>query len=512
MQDASINKCLYGEGLCAQNTDAQSWGIVSTKDFVSQEIVRYVTTKLEEIKGYQASHRTRILKELGVELVRFSLAAGVIYLGVFSQSDEEKGGSPDSQQMKMAFLIGPMLSNALSNSIFNICRKTALLLCPSLATPAMKKAADYRTQFEEKKLSYSPAMQAFLDQTITRYSFILEQFGFDVKELSNAIEEALRLPVRPKCLEKKNPKINAILQNYSSEVKQQVARLVAEIITHSSVEKPSKRITPALLKGPPGTGKTHLVRQLAKALELPFCEFKISEYRSINGNNMWSNDPERGVVLDALLKASLDQPQNPASNIILFLDEPDKVLEKGKNEIFTHPTGNAVNTFLHTLLESGTVDFPLQRFFNADHSIRHMIVFLGVNRGFTEVLGQEGGQALETRVRTISFDKGFDREKKRALVADFIQEKYRELKIDESSIPIDKGVIEKILNKDEEAKIKGVRILFDVVNEYIHSIINKDDVAFYADAEMAPFDVNGAYAEHLPKKKEKEEERPGYIN
>lgn len=456
-------------------------------------------------RAYNNPHKRTLLKELGIEIIRIS-GLGLLASSFFVQKTDEGSSSGGASQMATAIMIAPLFSNVISKSLSNIGRKMSLLFAPVLVAPGIKKSAEYRSQFEETKELYTKSMQEFVEQILHRYTFILEHFNFDNKEMANAIEEVLRLPLRPKLLEKKKPKIIEILENYPDAVRDQMAQFIAEINSHSRILDPIKRITPVMLVGPPGTGKTFIVKQMSQALGLPICEVKIADYRSITGNSMWSNDPERGVILDALLQSSLQNHEEKPSNVILFIDEPDKVLEKDQMGRFTHPSGNAVNTFLHSILETGSKEFPIERYDNATHSIKHIIVVLGSNRSFSEVLGKEAALALESRIRTVDFSEGFDTKKKRAIVSNFILDFKAEYGAD-LEIENDE-IIEKIIKRDDELKLKGVLILLEVVNQYLQSLNNADEILYYKGSDLQPFDIEKAYAKYIS---QKEEKCPSYI-
>lgn len=442
-----------------------------------------------------SSHTRKLLEELVVEVAR---ASGVSLLFLASylvlRTPDKDDAQAGNKNMATAVMIAPMFSSVITDSLCSIGRKTALLVFPFLVTPGIKRAAEYRKQFEMNKKFYSPSMQGFLDGHITRYTYHLEYHNLDLKEMATAIEEVLRFPIAPKRLERRNPKVREILQEYSPSVKAQLARVVSEICSHSHLEAPIKRITPIMLVGPPGTGKTFFVKQLAAALDLPLCEIKIAGYKSVYGKLFWSSDPEMGVVVDALLKSNLEVPENPPANVILFIDELDKALIIKEKQ-------SELNTFLHTILETGTTEFPLARYCNAVHSIRHIIVILGANRSFSDVLGDADAEALESRIRTIDFSEGFDLDRKTTIVSKCIEDANREHGSD-LILPEDE-TIRRILKKDEELKLKGVRILLEVVGQYIQSIVDREEIAYFLNREPTSFDVgfdvNMAYAKYLPK-------------
>ena len=470
------------------------------RDVIASQVEAAVQHRLDlKRRFFPGAHKTMLLKELFTELTR-TVGLGIIAGSLVFRSQEGEDAQSSQTQMATAFMIAPICASVFSDSVFNIGRKASLLFFPFLVTPGNKRSAEYRRKFEEKKALYSPSMQEFLEQSITQYTYYLEYHNYPAKEMAIAIEEVLRLPLHPNPLKRQNPKVRETLKNFPTAVKREMAQVVSEICSHSYQKSPAKRITPVMLVGPPGTGKTFLVRQLAEALDLPLCEIKIAEYKAIAGNDMWSNAPEKGVVIDALLKSSLEHPEKPPANAILFIDELDKVLHKGKDGSFTHPSGNEVNTFLHSLLETGTTEYPIRRYGGASHPIGHIIVMLAVNHSFSDVLGDDAAEALESRIRTVDFREGFDITKKKAIVTQFIEDANRRIGRD-LILPEDE-TIEKILQKDEEVKLKGVRILREVVLQYVQSIDNKDDIDFYLDGEEPlPFDVDKAYAKYLPKKK-----------
>ncbi len=476
-------------------------------DNLTLEKVRYAVETIRN--SFDNPYKRSLLKELSIEIIR-TAGLGVLASSIALQKADPSDPQAADKNMATAIMIAPLLANIIGNSLSNIGRKACLLVSPFMVNPSIRKAAEYREKFDAQKHLYTPSMQEFMDQMLTRYAYYLEYHNYDVKEISTALEEVLFLPHYPKQLERRNPKVVNVLQHYSPSVKEQMARILSEICSHSYIQAPSKRIIPVILVGPPGTGKTFLVRQIAAALELPLCEIKISEYRSITGKNMWSNDPEMGVVLDALLESKLKDPAKLPANIILFIDEIDKVLKRGEHGSFSHPSGNAVHTFLHGILEAGMLEFPIERYCNATHSIRHVIVMLGANRSFSDVLGEEDSVALESRVRTVDFSEGFDIERKKAIIAKFIEDANHEY---ESDLQLqDDPVIAKILEKDEELKLKGVRILLDVVGQYVQSLLNKEEISYFLGEEPKPFDVDAAYSKYLPpKKKASEREECSYI-
>ncbi len=101
-------------------------------------------------------------------------------------------------------------------------------------------------------------------------------------------------------------------------------------------------VPPVLLVGPPGVGKTHLARSIARALGMP-----VAEHSLASGDDMAAltgqSESWRGARMGLVSKLLLEHPTAIANPVIL-LDEIDKVLRLQRGE---EPLDA-----LHTLLET----------------------------------------------------------------------------------------------------------------------------------------------------------------
>ena len=107
--------------------------------------------------------------------------------------------------------------------------------------------------------------------------------------------------------------------------------------------------------GPTGSGKTYLVKTLAKLLDVPLA---ITDATSLTEAGYIGDDIE-SVVSKLLLAA--DNDVEKAEHGIIFIDEIDKIARKGDNPSITRDvSGEGVQQGLLKLLEGSVVNVPPQ--------------------------------------------------------------------------------------------------------------------------------------------------------
>lgn len=108
-----------------------------------------------------------------------------------------------------------------------------------------------------------------------------------------------------------------------------------------------------MIIGPTGTGKTHILKTLAKFIDVPFA---ISDATSITESGYVGDDVEN--ILLKLIQAA-DGDIEKAQKGIIYIDEIDKLSRKGENVSITRDVGGeGVQQAILKMVEGAIIDVP----------------------------------------------------------------------------------------------------------------------------------------------------------
>lgn len=189
----------------------------------------------------------------------------------------------------------------------------------------------------------------------------------NLNELQNAVPKKQKL--KKKKEEKQKPvfdiksipaphKIKASLDEYV--IGQEHAKKVISVAVYNHYKRVASKLTDEveieksnmLMIGPTGSGKTYLVKTLAKLLDVPLA---ISDATSLTEAGYIGDDIESVV---SKLLAAADNDVERAERGIIFIDEIDKIAKK-KNTSQRDVSGESVQQGMLKLLEGSEVEVPV---------------------------------------------------------------------------------------------------------------------------------------------------------
>lgn len=202
-------------------------------------------------------------------------------------------------------------------------------------TAILKQDVPIRTQILQSKM---PQYQkALLYEKFLRYDAIHPEDSEKVK-MKESIEWTLSIPheIKPNFLDMQN-KSKKDIQEYLCQVQTKLdsklfgMRVVKEEILlalNNMISNPASTGHALALVGPPGVGKTEIVRALADALDMPFEQISLGGVQDssyLDGHSYTYKGAQPGAIVKALKKMKY-------KNGIIFFDEFDKLAdtEKGK--------------------------------------------------------------------------------------------------------------------------------------------------------------------------------------
>lgn len=139
---------------------------------------------------------------------------------------------------------------------------------------------------------------------------------------------------------------------------QDYAKVKIAIAVYNHILRINKSVkidkTNILLQGPTGSGKTFIVQNLAKMLDVPYATVSATTLTE----NGYVGDDVESVFLKLLQAADFDKKK--AQRGIIFIDEVDKLAKKVMHGASKDPTGEGVQQALLTMIEGTKIDVPPQ--------------------------------------------------------------------------------------------------------------------------------------------------------
>ena len=267
------------------------------------------------------------------------------------------------------------------------------------------------------------------------------------------------------------------------EAKMQILQFIA-----TKIANPTARGLSLLLAGPPGIGKTSLIKNgIAKALSWPFQFISLggdSDASTYTGHQLVYESSHCGKIVNSLIAAK-------SMSMVLMFDEVDK--------ISATPKGEEVQNLLIHLTDSVQ---------NGDFEDKYLS---GVPLDLSKVMFAFSGNNLD-KIDRVLLDRmmvvnlqGYSSKEKLAIAENFIvPQALKEVNLDEK-VSISKEVLQHVIETyaKDESGVRELKRSIEQITQKVNMlrIFNTKDLPFHIPNFQLPFVVKKEHAEMFLKKK-----------
>lgn len=238
-------------------------------------------------------------------------------------------------------------------------------------------------------------------------------------------------------------KTRDLLKPYDLASRKKLANFITEIMHNllpQDKHENKHRVKPIFLDGPPGIGKTRLIKELSTIFSIPLLivDMGTVSLEDMEGMQMPSSTGLPSCRPGLIMKTLTDKLKNPSdcNNLIVLLDEVDKAFTKG-NSGASESTAKVIG-YLHPFLQTDKLRLQ-DKGYNISIDISNMIVVCTANRNCfaDEYIEETTRTSLQDRVSMIKMPK-LEKDAKEMILQKLVDKK---LTLDQNMFLWQKGCI-----------------------------------------------------------------------
>lgn len=347
-----------------------------------------------------------------------------------------------------ASVAGTLLSNKVNKLISALSYFTPKMLLDEndeILQRAEKRIAELRKVDNENESDHFSAVIQELQKNISICQGILESGGSahfsylfieDIKRLMNIPSKSLsqqyqmrfNASARERMRDEIVKQVRGLLEPYDIGSKDKLSKFITQIMQKLLPETGAKkldRVMPIFLDGPPGIGKTRLIKELSKIFSIPVLTIDMGTVtlEEIEGTQLPNSIGLPTCRPGLILKELTNKLKNPegCNNLIVLLDEVDKAFTKG-NTGASDATAKVIG-WLHPTLQTDKLSLQ-DKGYNIPVDVSEVIAVCTANRNCfaDEYIEESTRKSLQDRVSMIKMPK-LERKSKEMILQKHMSEK-----------------------------------------------------------------------------------------